>query len=296
MIAELQRTERLNENFRLAEDRFVYAFLTSPFVRQGMDLSGRPINETAIALGDAPEDEDLDPSEIWRADGGIRRFRTNGWTLSTVYQDADGLLSLNTGRRDLIERWLMASGRSGPESEELAAKLDDYRDSDQDRQFRGGERADYRMLQRTPPTDSFLRTFEELGNVLSWESAYTMLDWQAISELSLFVSGSVPRLEVMPQRLQTHLNLSDDAETFLDLDDLNDAQLVLYGYPSPRAQIILAATENGEDKVYVRVIEVERTTSSPDRAYTRRLVWEDMAQSDELSDTIPSYASMDEEE
>ena len=268
----------------LAETRFLQAFLGAAMTREGLDTSGRPVNETAIALGEPPSEEGLSPEDIWSAKRGHRTFSTKGFKVEAFYQDADGLLSVNSADIALIARWLGESFKASGAG--LAAKLGDYRDSDNVRQFQGGERSDYRLLQKDPPTNSNLRSPSEIGDILGWDAVTNSLTFADLSQLTFFSSSSTPRLSAVPDELVRRLQLPVDETDFLNQEDLNDAELFMSPIPSSRAQLILLAPAGDGEYAFVRIVEIERTGGAPNRPFTRRLTWEGSIQLNELDDSF----------
>jgi len=254
------------------EAKFLEVFLGATMVQNGLDISGREVDETAIALGDPPSEEGLTPDDVWGATRGRRVIQWNGRPITAFYQDSDGLLSLNSADLAYLAMWLKDAGYSDTES--MAAKLGDYRDADNIRQFRGAERSDYRLLQRTLPSNSHLRSISEANQILGWTSFTQQLGLSDVLQLTLFFSGSIPRLAGAPEPLKARLQLPSDGLKFLNQDDLNDAELFMSRFPSSRAQLTLVEDTGDGETMWVRIVEIERTGGAPDRAYTRRLVWE----------------------
>jgi hypothetical protein len=167
-----------------------------------------------LALGDPPPEEDLTPEDIWNARGGLKVFTWQDEKIAAIYQDSDGLLSLNS--TDIQAIWQIGWSSGGfADAESMAAKFGDYRDDDNIRQFRGAERSEYRLLQRAPPSNSYIRSIAELNSMSSnWEDFIPTLSLQDLRQLTLAASSTVPRLAAVPDDLRTRLGLVADDQMF----------------------------------------------------------------------------------
>lgn len=268
----IDQTERQLWAMDVTEEKFLKVYLGATMVSHGIDISGREVDETALALGDPLPEEGLTPEDVWNATRGLKMLEWNGRQIAAFYQDADALLSLNSADLSYVSRWLKSAGYSAPE--DMAAKLGDYRDADNIRQFRGAERSEYRLLQKPPPSNSHLRSLSEANQILGWGSFTSKLNIADLLQLTLFFSASTPRLDGAPESLKARLLLPSDARQFLSQDDLNDAELFMSKFPSSRAQLTLVEQAGDRENVWVRIVEIERTGGAPDRAFVRRLIWE----------------------
>tara|TARA_B100000614_G_C14544491_1_gene491565 strand:- start:13 stop:423 length:411 start_codon:yes stop_codon:yes gene_type:complete len=52
VFIQLSETNRNSQSLDAAETKFLQVFLGATMIRQGLDVSGRPVDETALALGD----------------------------------------------------------------------------------------------------------------------------------------------------------------------------------------------------------------------------------------------------
>jgi hypothetical protein len=73
---------------------------------------------------------------------------------------------------------------------------------------------------------------------------------------------------------------------FLSQDDLNDAELFMSNFPSSRSQLTLIRKAGSGSSYRVRIVEIERTGGAPDRAFTRRILWEGAAGENDISETV----------
>lgn len=273
-LLEFQNRSATERSFDQTEDQFAFTYLTSPFVRTGLDTSGRAIDETALALGEPPSEGDLAPGDIWPAKRGAQRFEYERRLVLAVYQDAESLIPLNSATSNHIEKWIAKARQlSGNEARSLSAKLGDYIDPDNERRFLGAERADYRLLGRSPPPNTFLRSIYELNEIADWDEL-AVPGWRDLAQVTLFLNGPLPKISLIPDDVSAVLELSEDQSAFSDTPDMLAEQIALFPFPGERAQLILFAVDRGSSVVFVRALELERTTTAPDRPYTRRQIWE----------------------
>lgn len=257
-----------------AEQIATYVFLVSPVTAAGLDVSGREVDQELILEGTLPSEEGLTDADIWRANGGIRQIQIGNLDVRVRYQDADGLVSLSSTSPDIIQRWLARLPQPPSDPEGMAAKLDDFRDSDNNRQYKGSERADYRLLQRPPPSNSSLRGLPELRSVLGWQDFLARFDPDLLSELTWFYTSPVPREAGMPSNLTARLAQHEQdriasAGRELAFELFADEML-----PGPRAQFDLTACDRAAATCLRRIVEIEKTRGGPDLPYYRRLVFE----------------------
>lgn len=103
-----------------------------------------------------------------------RRYKLTE-TLSISVQDERGLLAINTLDEKTIFRLLDSLGIPVENQPRLVDSLLDYMDADDLRRLNGAEKADYARANKPPPTNDFLRTREQLQDVLGWDSLFSRL-------------------------------------------------------------------------------------------------------------------------
>lgn len=253
-----------------AEALSLYVFLTRPIVSGGLDLSGQLIDESELAMGEPVDESNISAEDVWLATGGVRKVSIGPAVVDVVYQDADGLISLNTAAPSVLKAWLGSSAGPAANSSELAAQLADYRDTDSFRRFQGAERAEYRLVGLPAPSNSVVRHMSELGQVYGF-AGFLGSTPPDFSVTTLFSTSGVPRQRGMPSALVSMLARVPSG-ALSGNDDLNAHQLVNSRYPSERAQFTFTAYTPGASIGLRRVVEFERTAAAPDRPYTRRLV------------------------
>jgi hypothetical protein len=91
-----------------------------------------------------------------------------------AFQDQQGLLSLNLGRREILSRYLQVLGASPGERDALLDVLDDYIDTDNLRRLNGAEAAQYAQAGLRPPRNDWLLSVHELAQMPGWADR---MDW-----------------------------------------------------------------------------------------------------------------------
>ncbi|WOR15359.1 type II secretion system protein GspK [Hyphomonas sp. FCG-A18] len=263
-----QRTE-LAAALNTAETVATHVFLTSPMVEPGLDLSGQSIDEGSLLMGEPVPIDGLSENDIWNAVGGMRAIKSGSIDVTIKYQDADGLLSLNAADASVLTQWLGPLIEGAQNRQSLIAKLLDYRDANTNRRYQGAERAEYRLARRSPPTNSPLRSYQELQNVMGFDAL--TVDPDELTTLTLFPTAVFPRTKGMPQALASRLVRPGSATA---ADDLVGTQLVDSRFPSVRAQFTFTAYRQGVPFGLRRVVEIERTSGNADRAFSRRRIAE----------------------
>lgn len=277
-LGEMASRNDLSRALDNSEALILHVFLTRPMVSGGLDMSGQAIDESELAMGEPIDESELTPEQVWLATGGVRTINLDQTLVEVSYQDADGLVSLNSADPVILSAWLGASPARTSTANALAAKLIDYRDPDNARQFQGAERADYRLAGLPAPSNSVIRHLSELNQIYGFAEAFAS-DPLDFSMMTLFSATGVPRQRGMPDALNTILApILGGAVS--GTDDLTENQLINSRYPSERAQFTLTAYSPHARVGLRRVVEIERTASAPDRPYTRRRVTEYTVASD----------------
>ncbi|MEO0983324.1 MAG: hypothetical protein AAFX03_11810 [Pseudomonadota bacterium] len=280
-VLALERLDTLQRALDAVEAETLYVFTTSNFARSGIDLSDRVVDQTALSLGEAPDESELDPADVWLATGQTRRTLIGGVPVYVAYQDADGLISLSSANDLVLGRLLGGFGLPPAQARGLVRKLNDYTDADHRRQFEGGERADYRLERRPPPTNSSLRSWQEIRSILDWDEVNLSASPEFIRLLTFFTTASIPNTSTMPPEVAEAMEV-DEQGLDPDQSDLADYQWVTNTYPSPRARFILTAISPDGRSGLRRIVEAERTSTAPDQPFTRRLVIETGIGPDEI--------------
>mgnify|MGYP003625881911 FL=1 len=255
-----------------AEAGATQVFLTRPMVSGGLDLSNRAVDESELMMGEPLSEEGLKEDDVWSATGGIRQTVIGENVVEIAYQDADGLISLNSADLPVLGAWLQSIIGDREEARMLSARIADYRDADSMRQFLGGERADYRLARLPSPSNSNFRSFEEIGQVYGFAQKRSVAR-DAFINATLFSTSGMPRKAGIPAQLLPVI-AAFTGNLVGYSDDLVETQLIDSRFPSERAQFVLTATSPDARFGLRRVIEIERTAGAADQPFTRRCVAE----------------------
>lgn len=118
-----------------------------------------------------------DPENPWQVEGSTREWQFGSGTVSISVRDATGLIDINQAARELIVGLLATAGGLGDqEAEALMQKIEDYRDSDNERRAEGAEEDDYAAEGRATPKNTLFESIDELQQVLGMtEEIYTRI-------------------------------------------------------------------------------------------------------------------------
>ncbi len=258
-MAALQERSAAEESIASAQAEALFTFLTAQPTTRGLNLAG----EIDPNSGEAPaDDEAAEAGAIWLGDGGWRRAATE--PLAAVsYRDGAGLLALASASPAVIAPFLVNIGIEKDEAADLAARLSDFQDADFIRQFRGAERSDYRLHKRAPPTDAPLRTAEELGAVLGFETLSPTIRAR-IAENTAFPLVASPLKAAFAAQAVAPLIETIEAADPLFVQGSGDL------YPSALARFTVAAPAG--NTLLFSIVDIERTASGIDAPYRRMAI------------------------
>lgn len=272
LLHEVSDRNVLSKKLNEAEVITIFVFLSSPIVSGGLDLSGRAIDESELALGEPIDETDLSASQVWSVFDGRRVLVFDDAIVTITYQDADGLVSLNSADQTVLSAWYEHYTNLDLDEQDFAAKVADYTDADTIRRFRGAERADYRVAGLPTPLNSPVRSLREVQQI------YGMKDFDLSRvaypfRLTFFSNARRPRSHGMPSDLNEALEKNLFGEHGYT-DDLTGDQLVNSRFPSERAQFVLSAYAPDSNLILHRVVEIERTAAAPDQPFKMRQIME----------------------
>ena len=141
-------------------------------------FSVREMLQYAAALGFRDEGGLTFANTTLATDG--RRYRLTD-TLSVSVQDERGLLAINTLDERTLSKLLSIIGIPTENHARLIDTLLDYMDPDDLRRLNGAEARDYAAANKPAPANDFLRTRDQLADVLSWDTILERLDSGALS-------------------------------------------------------------------------------------------------------------------
>jgi len=279
-VFRIQINNDIDKALFAAEAKAIFVFLTAPPAPGGFIVSNRPINEQAYFIDDAPLDfAELEDHELWRAAGGRRKDVYGGVDVLVTLQDVNGLISLESTEGRVLSTFLQSFNISENDAAALIAKLRDYTDADNRRRFRGAERADYRLRSAPPPTNSPLRSLEELKNIADWAET-------GLSENVEFLSLATAR-RTLPRPFEPNMpaalrRRAPRDESLAESDDIFAATMTGRIYPSSRARMRFIAVDRTNEIGVERLIEVQRRPDAIDVPYERVLVYERQLTDSEL--------------
>lgn len=269
LMREIDTQVKAQIAFANAESQAIYSILSSNPVDGGFDLSGE---EQLIPDDFLTEVTDISQNDIWLLQSELRLAPTEQGLVYVSLQDLSGLISLNVAPSDYITKLLVHLGVAEQKALSLSAALMDYRDADNRRQFRGAERADYRLKGMPSPTNSPLRHYAELYDVLGWKEAMTEIDVSRLKTLSsLNQSYARVNRNFMPPELLSVFPEDADAES----EDFDIFAAVSANQIRPTNFLRVTLTyPSAEGVVWQRVIDVERRAGSPNKPFERRWLFD----------------------
>ena len=202
-IASKAKTERMIDT---AETISTFVLLGALPVNGGYDLNPEGILATEFGFF-TPDGRRVDRREaegiqrdVWFVTGDIRRIQTDEGVVYVSLQDVSGLPSLNAPETAYLAEPLIRSGANRRDVDDLVAKLADYIDTDSSRQQNGAEHFDYRLKNMRPPSNSPLRSYEELFSVIGWNEVLPSLDMTLFQDLTTLQTGIGYRPQFSPSR------------------------------------------------------------------------------------------------
>ena len=300
----LQAQSRNEVLLASAESEALYSLMTGTTVEGGIDINPESLIRTEFGYigknGEILNEQDVrDVSEpdVWGASGEVRysdvgqETQQNQRLVYVALQDLSGVISLSNGSEENLQQLFGSLGVSAEDARSLLAKLRDYSDADNNRTFRGAERADYRMKNKALPANSPLRNHEELSRILNWDS--TLAEWD-LSELksltTILPTNPLREIYLLPE-LSEIVEFSSGEEEQAGGIDFLEAISALSKDASNDTRLIFWVEKEGG--LYTkRVVDVKRTSASLDVPF--RKYWvdettvfnEDLAFSDKSLDEI----------
>jgi len=251
-MIEIQKNLDQEFAFFSAEEEVIFTYLTSQQTQSGLYTAGQ-IDPSALAIGNA-DLSDLQDSGFWVSNGTARRVTTPAGRVRVHYRDGGGLMTLTGAQPDTLSVYFNALGLSSDQGRNLAAKIADYQDEDNTRQFQGAERADYRLLNRQAPTNSPIRTPEELAHILGADPLFSDTIWPKFIEHTTFGSE--------PTRLSTFAQSSFMAPVIAELQTGNPLFNIAF----------TLSLSSLSGFLFYRIIDIDRLSRSSDRPFGRFIV------------------------
>jgi len=272
-IAEIENQFEVDLAFLNAEAEATYAVLTGKPMDFALDINPLTPHKTLIDLladENSTQEEELIPPDRWSVVGGKRIANLSGYPVVVTLQDVSGLISLNI-ETDLVGELLKANGIETNTAQRMSARLNDYLDLDNKRRFLGAERADYRLRRLSAPTNSPLRNFDELSNVLGWKESLENVDIYKFMDMTSLHQGRSLSKAFMPEQLSSIFKANRSA-----LSDESDGVNEIYWSskePSGTYRLTLFA-ETGAGRYRKRVLELTKQSSNFISPHKSFLVYE----------------------
>ncbi len=281
----LEENARAERAFFSAESESAFRFLTSPPVERGILTGMAPSVETdGFSQDNTINIDDLDATDLWRADGQARLSTAQSPPVTVIYYDAAGFPPI-TALPERETTTLLAAAGFEPQAAALyAARIGDFQDDDSRRRFRGAEAADYRLYSASPPTNSPLRTSSELASVLGFADAASADKWGFFVEnvgFGGFTSQFIPTLGP-PAIADLFANASLGSFDTDPLINTTDRAV----QPTGTARFLLDyRLQSGLTRR--RAVEIMRTAAASDRPFRRIWIY-DKAEYDQGTSTPAS--------
>lgn len=237
---------------RSAEAEATYAYLTGAPTINGLSFP--------VETGEAPTSlrDQIDATRrstrrddevpVWPGDGSWRR-PTFSEPVAISYRDGAGLFPIVGANEPMVALFLRRTGLPRDDAESIAAKIVDYVDADNVRRFRGGERSDYRLQLKPPPTNSPLRAAEELPQVLGFDRVPPAVR-DRIRDNATFLVYTQSMKPAVATPLIRPLVEAQESESTLSEFAAGDR------FPGLVARFTLAAEAGGA--IMLRVVDVQR--------------------------------------
>ncbi len=279
LILQIQNDTEAEMAFMSAEAEILYIYLTSIPAQGGMQLITRGEEQerrkrTPVAPLNSSRDQDLAWRNVWSGAGETRRVQTPYGDVMASYRDISGLIDINSAKENILEKFIISFDVRPSLAKALAATLVDYRDPNHQRKFRGAEAVDYRLRKLPPPTNSPLKSYNELNAILYWPEFLDAVDMHKFMDTTT-LAGDVGYLRyafVAPEMLEAlglhtqKLQADFGSDGFL-------SYLVNEKFPSDRARFTLKIRTNSTG-YRKRVVEFKRELSGLNKPFERFWIYD----------------------
>ncbi len=250
-----------------AEAETAFVFLSSPNIQGGIhtETTQQPAELSPFDEVDAA---DLTALDYWSANGQQRISNAARTPVFVTYYDASGFPPIGAMAEERLALFLRAAGFVEDAAVETAARLADYQDSDVRRRFRGAERAEYRLFNAAPPTNSPLRAPGELASVLEFSAVAPFESWDFILQNARFGGMSTQfKPQLGPPGLAA---IFENQEGSAFAGDPLEGLTARDTQPTDTARFLLShRAESGLTRR--RAVEIMRTAGAADKPFRR--VW-----------------------
>lgn len=256
-VLDIQELQKAEFAFAEAEHYVVYSFVSNSYVPKGLNLNTtRPFDPLADISVEVSHKEDS-AINFWSAAKGLRLVQTQYGDVTVQYQDTQGLLSINGSEMPIISKFLRSFDIRPEKADRMTAALIDYIDTDTQAIFRGAERQTYRLHNQPPPTNSPLRSYEELESVLRWPDVFQgnnreeFIRQTTLDPFSGSVKDNFATIELLKRLGLSNRELLTNAKED-ELQASYSSQI-----PSNRARFTFYY-QVGNENLIERIIEIER--------------------------------------
>lgn len=270
MVASFQGRSSAEAAFANVENQLLYVVLSAEPVEGGLHVFPP---QTSGADPNLSRRKALVPKDkFWSAKAQPRVFKTPYGPVSVTYRDSGAFVPLNTAPMQDIAKTLQILGVGPDASRQAAARLIDYRDSDNMRSFRGAERADYRLHKLSGPANSPLRDYAELRQILGWDKIVKTVGLDRIMRLTTLDPKGYLKQIYMDEFLISALGLANSvagaSRVGASIDERAQDK-----YPSDRGRFVLRyKAPNGE--ILEKAIEIERRINQLGQPFRKYLVYD----------------------
>lgn len=254
-----------------AESEATYAILTGKPLDLALDINPLTPQKTLIDLlaDENKVQEQVIPPDPWSVIGGQRIANHTRYPVLATLQDVSGLIPLNIDN-DLVEKLLVANGFSKNIAQSMSAKLNDYMDLDNKRQFLGAERSDYRLRKLPVPTNAMLRNFDELSNVMGWTEGFENVDLHNFMDMTTLYQGRSLSQAFVPAEFSSIV----EKEQNIGVDDFG-LDVIYQNTKEPSGAYRLSLLIQTEGRRYKkRVLEVSRQSTNVISPFKSILIYE----------------------
>jgi len=279
MVSRIQEQSDVNLAFMNAESEAVFTLMSAITIEGGFNLDQNALIKTDFGFVNsegipiAIDENEIPEPDFWSIRGGERRANAGNLPVRVEIWDTTGFISLNTAPLEIIAAVFKALGLTTQNAQTLSARLLDFRDSDTIRQFRGAERADYRLRQKSIPSNAPFRTYKELQAILGWSELSQGLDMiEFMNMTTLDQKTSLVRQAIAPSLVLNALGI--DLETARNarqtsLDDIGSVGDIPTDGVRLKLQILRPS-----GGIEVRAIDITRQTGHLNKPFSRLWVYE----------------------
>lgn len=253
-----------------AESEASYAVLMGKPENLALDINPVTPQRTLldILVAENSQKESLVSPDLWSVTGGMRLANQANYPVAVHLQDVSGLISLHFNA-ELVEKVLRSNGVSKNRARALLAKLNDYVDIDDRRQFLGAERSDYRLRRLPPPSNEALRNFDELSNILGWREGVEDFDLYKFMDMTSLHSGRSLSRAFVPSSLSEIV----DTDRARNIDKF-DFDAIFDSTEDPSGAYRLSLWVNDGHRYKKRVLEISKQSSNYVSPFQSVLVYE----------------------